>query len=199
MTKNQVKQIVVFLQFSFPNWKLGERQEEAVDVWWMLLKDYPADKIMMAAKVYATSGSHFAPSVGELIAMVKQPSRIAEISESEAWDMVVKACANGGYGYHEEFTKLPQEIQKAIGSERTLQAWATARIDQFQTVIQSNFRRSYREIMDKKHEFENFTSGMQQEALEKRKQILETLPGGFAKDGMEQNLLEDSVGEDLAE
>lgn len=198
MTREQVKETVMLLHYAFPNWD-SDNWKSTVDVWWMLLQDYPADKIMMAAKACAVSDRHFAPSVGELIAMVRQPDRMAEISESEAWEMVVKACSNGAYEYHEEFMKLPPEIQKAIGGERTLQAWALARIDQFQTVIQSNFRRGYREIMRRKHEFENFTAEMQKEVLNKRKKMLEQLPEGYLQGDSEEYLLEDSLQEDRYE
>ena len=199
MTRDQVKETVMLLHYSFPNWN-SDNWKSTVDVWWMLLKDYPADKIMMAAKVCAASERHFAPSAGELIAMVKKPALIAEISESEAWEMVVKACSNSGYEYHEEFAKLPTEIQKAIGGERTLQAWALTRIDEFQTVIRSNFCRSYREIMSKKHEFESFTAKMQKEVEDKRKQILGKTAEGTQQDETDEKQLEDfRIKDDMSE
>ena len=70
------------------------------------------------------------------------------LSEDEAWVLVSKACSNGNYGYHEEFQKLPDIVRKAVGNEMNIHKWAAVPQDEFQTVIGSNFKRSYRSAVN---------------------------------------------------
>ena len=43
-----------------------------------------------------------------------------------------------------QFNKLPELIRQTLGSPNTLKEWGLVNTDSFNTVIQSNFLRSYR-------------------------------------------------------
>ena len=58
--------------------------------------------------------------------------------------MVAKACRNGLYGYKTEFEKLPETVQRAVGKAEQLRDWAEIDTDTLNTVVASNFQRSYR-------------------------------------------------------
>ena len=66
------------------------------------------------------------------------------MTEMEAWNLVVKAASNGFYGAKEEFAKLPRDVQEIVGSPAQLREWSQMDSDEFNTVLASNFQRSYR-------------------------------------------------------
>ena len=67
-----------------------------------------------------------------------------ELSEMDACSMVSKALRNGIYGAEEEFDKLPEVVQQAVGSPSMIRNWAQMECDAVESVIQSNFMRSFR-------------------------------------------------------
>ena len=91
--------------------------------------------------------SPFQPTIADIRTAASQfkPSKeIQQISELDAWDRVRKAISNSIYNAESEFSKLMPVIQKAVGSPHNLEEWATLETDTVNSVIQSNFLRSYR-------------------------------------------------------
>lgn len=66
------------------------------------------------------------------------------MSELEAWSLVRKAVRNSGYHSVEEFEKLPEACQRAVGSAANLKEWALMDSERVETVEQSHFIRNYR-------------------------------------------------------
>ena len=58
--------------------------------------------------------------------------------------MVSKALRNSTYGSEEEFNKLPPEVQCVVHDPGQLKQWAMSPADEVETVIASNFMRSFR-------------------------------------------------------
>ena len=75
-----------------------------------------------------------------------------ELSEGQAWALVEKATRNGGYGYKEEFDKLPPIVQKAVGSPSQIHEWAMMDSDTVKSVVASNFMRSYKIMLKREKE-----------------------------------------------
>ena len=138
---------------SYPNYK-PNNISETVDVWQMMLSDYDYNLVAMALKAYILSDtSGFAPSIGQLVAKIQILTKPQELSEMEAWSLVRKAIGNGNYGSVEEFEKLPQTVQKAVGSADMIKRWAMSDSNEVSTVIQSNFLRSYRTAVKRDEEY----------------------------------------------
>lgn len=72
----------------------------------------------------------------------------------EAWMLVSKALRNGYYGAVEEFNKLPPLVQKAVGSPDNLRNWALTDINSIENVVQSNFMRTYRTVVNRAKEYQ---------------------------------------------
>lgn len=138
----QIKELLAAIDATFPTFKV-DNPTETVKAWYALLKDYDYEQIKAAFKVYInTSGSKYAPSVPELIAMVHKKNEREYLNESEAWDLVYKAICNSNYHAREEFEKLPPIIQKTIGSENVLREMAQDA--NFNNGVESsNFKKSY--------------------------------------------------------
>jgi predicted small lipoprotein YifL len=72
---------------------------------------------------------------------VTQPE---EMTEQEAWALVSKAIRNSAYNSAEEFAKLPPVVQRLVGSPSQLREWGQMDSDTVNSVVASNFQRSYR-------------------------------------------------------
>lgn len=157
MEREQMKKILAVMEASYSNLHF-ESPTEAVDTWNWILEGYEYSEISAALKFYIdTSDSAFAPSPGQLIAIVKKirgevPLDLTFMATSEAWSMVRKAIQNSAYDSVKEFQKLPKTIQQAVGSANQLQAWATDS-DYNENVVMSIFSRHYGEICNRKKEF----------------------------------------------
>ena len=158
MTREETKRIIQIMCATYPNWKPADLSN-TVDAWHLMLEDYPYNQIAIALKAYVTSdASGFAPSVGQLIAKLNTITSTNEPSELEAWAMVSKALRNGYYGAEEEFSKLPELVQKAVGNPSNLRQWSQTDVDSIENVIQSNFLRTYRNVVKRAEEVQKMPS-----------------------------------------
>lgn len=150
MTRDETKKIIRIIADSYPNYKPSDISE-TIDVWSMILEEYPYNQIAMALKAYIlTDTSGFAPSIGQLVN--KLTSAEPQLNEMEAWSMVSKAIRNGYYGAEEEFAKLPEVVQKAVGNPANLRAWSHTDESSIENVVQSNFLRTYRAVVKRESE-----------------------------------------------
>ena len=137
---------------SYPNYK-PNNISETVDVWHMMLSDYDYNLVAMALKAYILSDtSGFAPSIGQLVAKIQTISQPQELDGMAAWGLVSKALRNGTYGAVEEFNKLPPLVKQAVGMPDNLKNWATSDYQTIETVIQSNFLRTYETVVKRANE-----------------------------------------------
>ena len=108
--------------------------QDAFNVWFELLKDIPYQQANVAIQKYM---------------LTEKSTQIVEsvdssMSELEAWSLVRKAVRNSGYHSVEEFEKLPEACQRAVGSAANLKEWALMDSERVETVEQSHFIRNYR-------------------------------------------------------
>ena len=145
MNRDETKRIIYIIKTSYPNFN-PEDITGAVDIWQMMLDEYSYDQVALALKTYIkTNTSGFAPSISQIVDNIHKMSEIgSEKSEMEAWEYVRKAVKNSGYNSAQEFEKLPEDIKKVVKSPDALRTWSQTDIQEFETVIQSNFMRSYR-------------------------------------------------------
>lgn len=145
----------------YPNYK-PSNLSETVDVWNMMLEEYSYSQISTALKTYVHSDtSGFAPSIGQLINKLHEVQSPQELNEMEAWLLVGKALRNGTYGAVEEFNKLPPLIQKAVGSPDNLRNWAQTDSESIENVVQSNFMRTYRIVVNRAKEYQKMPKNIQ--------------------------------------
>ena len=144
----------MMVQAAFPNYKPPDKTV-AVNTWFLMLADYPYQQVQMALKAYiATDTSGFAPSIGQIIDNIQMINSHAEQNEMEAWSLVSKALRNGNYKSREEFEKLPDLVKEAVGSHENIHNWAQADIKSVESVIQSNFIKSYRLVVNRQKEIQ---------------------------------------------
>ena len=154
VTRDETIELLMMVQAAFPNYKPPDKTV-AVNTWFLMLSDYPYQQVQMALKAYiATDTSGFAPSIGQIIDKMQMINSHAEQNEMEAWSLVSKALRNGNYKSREEFEKLPDLVKEAVGSPENIHNWAQADINSIESVIQSNFIKSYRLVVNRKKEIQ---------------------------------------------
>ena len=152
MTREETVEIIHIICDCYPNFK-PEDLSRTIDAWQVMLEEYSCEQVAVALKAYITSNtSGFAPSVGELVAKIQLVSQPQELDGMTAWGLVSKALRNGTYGAVEEFKKLPPLVRQAVGMPDNLKNWATSDYQTIETVIQSNFLRTYETVVKRANE-----------------------------------------------
>ncbi len=143
--KETVKLIAVIIEV-YPRFMDGRDMENTATLWQKIFSADAYAEVETAFFAFvSTDEKGFPPAPGAIRAMLnklKQPE--GETTEAEAWGMVQKATRNSIYNADQEFKALPEEIQRCVGSPSTLREWAIMDSETLNTVVASNFMRSYR-------------------------------------------------------
>ena len=150
--------MMTVLQANYPDSFKGQSDAVVaakIALWHDFFKDYPRQVVHTAAKAFmATDTKGFMPNVGQIAEQIRRMNTPQEMTAIEAWGLVAKALRNSAYGYVEEFDKLPPAIQRVVGSPEQLKEWALMEADVVQSVISSNFQRSFRVRQENDKEYE---------------------------------------------
>lgn len=161
MTRDETIKLLMVIQSAYPNFKPPDKTV-AVDTWYTMLRDMDYNVVQMGLRAYITSDtSGFAPSIGQLINTIYLTQNPQELNEMEAWVLVSKALRNGTYGAVEEFNNLPLLVQKAVGSPDNLRNWALTDSKSIENVVQSNFMRTYRTVVNRAKEYQKMPKDIQ--------------------------------------
>lgn len=148
MTLTETLQVMAILKAAYPNFykqQSSAELQQAAKLWAYMFADDDGKVIAAAVKGFiATDTKGFPPVIGQIKQIAYDLTHKQEMTEQEAWNLVCKAIKNSIYNYADEFTKLPPVIQDVVGSPNQLREWAMVDVDDVQTVIASNFQRSYR-------------------------------------------------------
>lgn len=152
MTEEKVGELLMTIQAYYPNYNPPDKKI-TLNAWYIMLAEYPEELVLQALRAcIATNTSGFAPDVGQIISKIQTISQPQELDGMAAWGLVSKALRNGTYGAVEEFNKLPPLVRQAVGMPDNLKNWATADYQTIETVIQSNFLRTYETVVKRANE-----------------------------------------------
>ena len=151
MTRDETKELLMTIQAAYPNFNVKpEQMTFTINAWYMMLEEYPVEVINGALQIYVkTNNTGFAPSISQLIGCIHEPKKIDQLTEGEAWALVKKAIRDGGYHAQERFDELPPLVQRAVGGASMIHQWALTDSDEVNTVIMSNFQRTYKALLSK--------------------------------------------------
>lgn len=163
MNRTDVNKIMAILEVAYPNWiaKLeDEKLKIMLNMWTELFADDDANLVASAIKaIVLTDPSPFPPTIGAIKSKMFELSNPNELTEQEAWNLVYKAISNSGHNSKEEHDKLP-EVIKSLLTPQMLREYAMMDSDQIQSVVASNFMRSYRTRKEKFKEFQLLPNNM---------------------------------------
>lgn len=158
MNKTETAKIMAVLKAAYPQYykdKSKQELEQAVELWQDMFDSEPYAEVAAGIKAFMTSETKgFPPSIGQVkerIASLTRPQYA--MTEQEAWSFVKKALRNSAYGYLEEYEKLPETVKAVVGSPSVLREWGQVDMRELDTVVASNFMRSYRERVQHEREY----------------------------------------------
>jgi hypothetical protein len=148
MTKKEMAEILAIMQANYPDDFRGmsdAAMHGKINLWFMQFRDDEYKEVLAAVMAHiATDTNRFMPPVGVIKAKLVEIRQPEEMTEMEAWDLVSKATRNSSYNSAEEFAKLPPVVQRLVGSPMQLKEWAAMDTETLQSVVASNFQRSYK-------------------------------------------------------
>ena len=153
MTRDETKAILAILKAAYPNFYKDMERVDAkniVDLWAVMFAEENAQVVTEAVRALMCT-LKFPPTIADVkekISMIKKPE---EMTEMEAWYTVKKAI--GYYDADERFARLPPILQKIVGSPNVLREWALMNSEVVDSVIQSNFMRSYKAKVAQQKEY----------------------------------------------
>lgn len=148
MNRIDTIKLMAVLQTAYPQFyakKTNEEMNDAINLYMDMFEDEPAELVGMAVKaLIKTRTSTWPPSIGEINETIMKIAHPEEMTEQEAWQCVAVALRNSAYNSSAEFEKLPPVVQRLVGSPSQLREWGQMDSDTVNSVVASNFQRSYR-------------------------------------------------------
>lgn len=153
MTRREALAVMAMLKTAYPSFYKDLSKEDlnaAVNLWATMFSEESIQVVTEAIKALMCT-LKYPPTIADVkekIALITQPLAMTEM---EAWDMVRRAISY--YHANETFTNLPPILQKIVGSPNQLREWALMNVETVNSVIQSNFMRSYKAKVAQEKEY----------------------------------------------
>jgi len=162
VTRQEALAVMAMLKTAYPSFYKDYSKEElnaAVNLWATMFSEESIQVVTEAIKALMCT-LKYPPTIADVkekIAMIKQPLMMTEM---EAWQRVKAAISY--YNAGENFAELPPILQKIVGSPNVLREWALMNGEVVNSVIQSNFMRSYKAKVAQEKEYAMLPSSTKQ-------------------------------------
>ena len=157
MNKAETAKVLAVLKAAYPSFYKGMNRDELtgiVNLWATLFERDEYDAVSAAVMAHiAVDDKGYPPHPGAIRAALVKLTAPDRMSEMEAWQYVTRAMRNSAYNSAEEFAKLPPIVQRIVGSAGVLREWACMDTATVQSVIQSNFMRSFKARAENEREY----------------------------------------------
>ena len=157
MTATQVAEIMDILHAAYPAFyrTTTERDDKmAVKLWAsMFADDNPALVVSAVKALIACDTKGYPPHIGAVKDYMGKLTQPDEMTGQEAWSIIHKAICNSGYDSAKEYAKLPTVLQRLVGSANQLRDWSMMDSDTVNSVVASNFMKSYRDKSRQEREY----------------------------------------------
>ena len=148
MNREETLSIMAVLRGAYPMYYRDMNRDDAesvVALWTEMFKDDDAQVVALAVKAHiANDKKGFPPHIGAIKEAIVKITTPEEMTEQEAWNLVRNALRVHPWDAAAEFEKLPPVLQRLVGSPDQLREWAAMNVKELQTVVASNFQRSYK-------------------------------------------------------
>lgn len=163
MTIQETAKVMDMLAAAYPQFYRHQTNEEklgATQLWASMFVDEPVELVEAAVKAHiATDTKGFPPHIGAIKEAIVKLLKPEDMTELEAWGLVRSAISGASMDDSSRvfrdgvfsppsaivnFGKLPPVLQRLVGDPARLAAWNMLPNDELETVVQSNFMRSYR-------------------------------------------------------
>lgn len=163
MTFDETQAIMAILYDAYPLFYRGVGREDAdrkTALWAEMFADEPVGLVAAAVKAYiAQDINNRPPGIGVIKNAIIKLTAPEEMTELEAWSLVRGAISGASMSDDSrvlrggvfsppsavvKFEQLPPILQRLVGTPSRLAEWAMVPNDKLETVVQSNFMRSYK-------------------------------------------------------
>ena len=148
MTRQETGIIMDILTAAYPSFYSGRNAPDiraTLNLWAEMFADDDVRVVAAAVKaLIASDASGFPPVIGEVKDHVRRITHPDELTEQEAWSLVARALGNSYYNAGEEFRKLPPVVRAVVHDPSQLREWSVMDRATVQSVVASNFQRSFR-------------------------------------------------------
>lgn len=147
--------------------------------------------VAAAVKAFiATDSKGYPPHIGA----IKEKMRML-VSEDyptplEAWNGIWDDLRKNNWSYRKTFENLPTIVKGIVGSASTLETWAGLKTETCESVVSSNFQKSYRYRVKKKQDYDAIPTDLKKMY---KKSWNESLPGGHSFKEIKQPMKKYSV------
>lgn len=180
MTKREIAELITVMQANYPDSFKGQSDAVVgakITLWYDFFKDHPKELVYAAAKAFiANDTKGFMPNIGQINACIQKIVNQDEMTEGEAWGYVAKALRNSTYNAVEEFAALPERIQRLVGSQNQLREWALMDVETVQSVVASNFQRTFRARQKSDTEYEQLPGDVKRMMQSLSGQVFKPMP-----------------------
>lgn len=148
MNEKQILMILSILKANYTFWAKGLSETDItamVMLWKKQFQDYDPNVIANAVQsIIATDTSDYPPNIAKIKQMANVLLNGNRLTEQEAWGYIKRALPNASVQAKYDWERFPKEVQE-LCTPKDLVDWALNYTeDKIDTVISSNFMRSYR-------------------------------------------------------
>lgn len=151
MNRLETAKVLAVLEVAYPHSFKGRTKEQAelaLELWTEMFAERTYQEVSVAVRAYMSQDeSGFAPTIGQINGLIVD-SMESGMSAQEASAILSKAVSRSGWHAAEEFEKLPETIRRVVGSPQMLKEWSQLDSSVFNTVVLSNFQRSYKQTAE---------------------------------------------------
>lgn len=158
MNRTETLKIMAILRGAYPQFYRSIDRVEANDTVNLWMDMFHSDDFTLVAaavkSLIESDEKGFPPHIGAVKAKIRLITGTDETTEMEAWSIVSNALKDGYYGAEAEFKKFPPVIKRIVGSPSQLRDWSMMDSQVVQSVVASNFQRSYKIAVQRERELE---------------------------------------------
>lgn len=181
MNKIETMKVMAVLKEAYPGFYAGRSEEDlapAVSLWNECFAEDEYAAVIAAVKALIVSRpDSYPPTIGAVKEKLRLITEEEQLSEQDAWSMVSRAICDGLYHYEKRYAELPPEVQAAVGSPSQLRTWAMMDENVVQSVVASNFMRTFRTKEKRREEYKALPGTVRQAMLELTKRFALPLKG----------------------
>ena len=166
MNLKETTVIMAILKEAYPYYYKDKTKEElitSINLWQEMFTDDDVNLVKAAIKVHiSTDTKGFPPVIGQIKNSIHKITQQEEMTEQQAWSLISKAICNSAYNATTEYDKLPKLLQIVAGSPAMLREWSQMDSETVQSVVASNFMRSYKVKASNEKEYQALPNDIKQ-------------------------------------
>ena len=155
MTMKNIGEMLMLLESNYgQKFYDGVDKDNVLKTWSVTFKDDDPSQVMQAV-INTINTMPYKPTIADIRKRMAQAKMGGQMTELEAFQKINTAVEKA-YGENDalkQFQALPPILQKLVGTPTQLRDWRTVETAQFQTVIASMIRSSYRELAQREADY----------------------------------------------